>query len=332
MLSTAAASDAEALELVRSALDKYKDVPAGERLHLDLIHLDLLFAMGKIDEAIATGRKLRELNLMTPALAERLGELLVRSGEEDEAKRVYSEIVEYDPDSPETRRLLGDIFLRHGWYQEAYRQYGDLVAISDEPEDDIRLARAAAGAGRVDEALRLLRQVAMGDGRPGIDDPRRWARLHAAAMLATMLAEDPKLPKDKLARELKRLQLFDAPTTWTFLLWRDLGQQLVMGPTLAADADADARAAAEAAAALTRGGQLAGNTGLWAVQRSGLGELPVRHQGQVPPRAVDFERIEVRWDGTDFTVQRSVGTIAAREARQGDEGDESTDEGEGQSD
>jgi isocitrate dehydrogenase len=48
----------------------------------------------------------------------------------------------------------------------------------------IRLARAAAGEGRTDEALRILRKVAAGEGRPGADDPRRFARLHAAVYLA----------------------------------------------------------------------------------------------------------------------------------------------------
>ncbi|NVB36915.1 VWA domain-containing protein [Pseudenhygromyxa sp. WMMC2535] len=310
-----AKTDAEALALVRDALERYQSVPPAERLHLDLIHLDLLYAMGRLDEAIAAGRKLRERNLMTPALAERLGELLVAKGEEDEAKRVYSEIVEYDPESASTRRLLGDIFLRHAWYQEAYRQYGDLVALSGAPEDTIRLAKAAAGAGRVDEALRLLRQVSMGDGRPGVDDPRRWARLHAAALLAQMLAAPEGLPADKLARELKRLQLFDAPTTWTFLLWRDLDQQLTMGLSAQPEATASS-AAAERASALTRGGLWAGETGLWAVQRGGLGELAVRHRGEIPPRAVSFERVEIRWDGETFSVETDAGTIPARAARE----------------
>ena len=78
------------------------------------------------------------------------------------------------PGAPGSRRLLGDIFFRYHWYERAYRQYQDLVEMT--PDDAlavIRLARAAAGTGRVDEALRILRKVAAGEGRPGADDPRR---------------------------------------------------------------------------------------------------------------------------------------------------------------
>ncbi|EDM80677.1 protein containing a von Willebrand factor type A domain [Plesiocystis pacifica SIR-1] len=316
----AAPTNKQALELVEAALEVYRDVPAAERLHLDLIHIDLLFSLERREEAITAGRRLRERGLMTPALAERLGEILVAEGEVDEAKRIYSEIVEYDPQSPETRRLLGDIFLRHGWYQEAYRQFGDLFDLSGAPEDAVRLARAAAGAGRVDEGLRVLRQVAIGEGRPGLDDPRRWARMHAAFLLAQLHDEESdEAIKAKLGRELKRLQLFDAPTTWTFVVWRDLEHSLTLGPALAElgddEAVAAARAAAEAASMLTRGYTLAGDTGLWAVQRGGLAALEVRHAGLIPDREVVFERVEVRWDGEAFHVVASEGQIAAAAAR-----------------
>ncbi len=316
----AAPTDDEALRLVEDALIQHRAMPAAERLRLDLIHLDLLFTLGRIEEAIRAGRKLRELGLMTPALAERLGELLVESGQPDEAKRVYSEIVEYDPSSPDTRRLLGDIFMRHQWYQEAYRQYGDLVALSDLAVDRIRLARAAAGAGRIDEGLRILRQVAIGEGRPGVDDPRRWARLHAAVSLGRLLAsDDGSLPRDKLTRELKRLQLFDTATTWTFVVWTDLGHSLTMGPPAAAGSeglpDKAQREAAEAATMLTRGSFIAGDTGLWAVQHAGLDVLEVRHQGSIPPRPVAYERIELRWTGETFEVSHTKGEVAAAKPR-----------------
>jgi tetratricopeptide (TPR) repeat protein len=265
-------------------------------------------------------------------LAQRLGEALVSAGQHDEAKRVFSEIVEYDPEGEYTRRLLGDIFMRHGWYQEAYHQYQDLVGLTGQPTDVIRMARAAAGAGRVDEGLRLLRKVAAGEGRPGVDDPRRFARLHAAVLLAEMLASDDSLPKEKLEAELERLQLFDAPTTWTLVTWTDLEHGLTLGTEpVELDADADesvvaaAREAARRAALRISDGRSAGNTGLWAIQAGGLDDLVVRHRGEVPTRAVSFQRLTIRWDGQHFEVVRQLGTIAAKAAREGDEaGDEET--------
>jgi Ca-activated chloride channel family protein len=321
-----ATSAIAALDIVELALAKHVDASEDERLPLELLRIDLLFELARIDEAIAAGRKLRERGLITPMLAQRLGELLVSADQAEEAKRVFSEIVEYDPEGQYTRRLLGDIFLRHGWYQEAYRQYQDLVSLTGEPSDVIRMARAAAGAGRVDEGLRLLRKVASGEGRPGVDDPRRFARLHAAALLAEMLASDESLPKDKLEAELERLQLFDAPATWTLVTWTDLEHGLLLGvepPPLSTDdgaaadkANADALDAARKAALRISDGRSAGDTGLWAIQVGELDDLIVRHRGQVPTRAVTFQRLTIRWDGQHFEVERRTGTIEARAARE----------------
>ena len=84
--------------------------------------------------------------------------------------RAYSEIVEFAPADPAARQLLGDIYLRHGWYELAYRQYLTLTEYRpDDPAALLRLAAAAAGVGRVDEALRLERKVAWGEGEPGPD-------------------------------------------------------------------------------------------------------------------------------------------------------------------
>jgi hypothetical protein len=121
---------------------------------------------------------------------------------------------------------LGDLFLRHGWYEDAYRQYKTLVEMRpDDPAAQLRMAAAAAGMGRVDEALRIERRVASGDGEPGPTDPRRWARLHSAGKLARMILEARTSGDDEqltaLERSLKRTQNFDQPTTMVLLLWED---------------------------------------------------------------------------------------------------------------
>ena len=103
--------------------------------------------------------------------------------------RAYSEIVEFAPADPAARQLLGDIYLRHGWYELAYRQYKTLTEYRpDDPAALLRLAAAAAGVGRIDEALRLERKVSGGEGEPGPTDPRRWARLWSAARTAQLMA------------------------------------------------------------------------------------------------------------------------------------------------
>ena len=330
-----ATSAEAALVRVEAALAKHSAAAASERLSLDLLRIDLLDELGRRDDAIGAARKLRERGLITPQVAQRLGGLLVAAGREDEARRVYSELVEYDPHSASTRRLLGDIFLRHGWHQEAYRQYRDLVELEGSALDVIRMARAAAAAGRVDEGLRLLRRVASGEGRPGRDDPRRFARLHAAALIASLLAEGgDELPRAMLERELERLQLFDAPgSSLTLLRWHDLEQQLTLGVAAApVPAPAQADAAAGEGAARSAGerlrrqraraaleaadGRAAADTGLWAAEAGDLEAFEVRHRGAVPRREVAFERLTLSWDGEQFTVSRERGNLPARAARQ----------------
>ncbi|MGB1015805.1 MAG: hypothetical protein ACPG4T_16835, partial [Nannocystaceae bacterium] len=200
------------LALIQAGLSRSPGDPQGERRMLKY-----LVAHDQLARALARGRRLREQGLMTPLLAQQLGELFARQGDDEQARRVYSEIVEFDPQSAASRRLLGDIFLRHGWFEHAYRQFTDLVSLAGEDQTAvIRVALAAAGAGRTDEARRILRKVASGEGRPGPEDPRRFARLHAAVLLAKLLIEaqagDSKIPADSVARELGRLQLFDGPS------------------------------------------------------------------------------------------------------------------------
>ncbi|WAS90343.1 VIT domain-containing protein [Nannocystis punicea] len=287
------------LQLVQAALQRSPGDPQGERRLIQL-----LSEQGKLEEALARGRTLREQGLMTPVLAQQIGEVFVAHEQVDEAQRIFSEIVEFDADNPQSRALLGDIFLRHGWFERAYRQYEDLVAIRpDDPTASIRLARAAAGAGRTDEALRILRQVAAGEGRPGADDPRRFARLHAAVLLARLLAApDAKIPEASVARELGRLQLFAGASSWTFLVWDDLGVRLAL------TADPSAPLAGDVADA--------GVTGLFAVQLPAGGGPPlqVRHQGYTLGRPVSYERITVHFDGKAFKVERESGRIAAGDA------------------
>ncbi|PRQ03024.1 Vault protein inter-alpha-trypsin [Enhygromyxa salina] len=287
------------LRLLDAALANAPGDPDGERRMIAE-----LIAQDRVDEAIARGLRLRDQGQMTPELAQIVGELLTRRERDDAAKRLFSELVEFAPRSLVSRRLLGDIFLRHGWYADAYRQYELLFGLAESPDAAIRLARAAAGTGRTDEALRLLGRVQSGGGRPGEDDPRRFARLHMAAILAGLLDSDLDLPKDKLGAELKSLGLFEGPATWELLLWEDLGAQLTLATSAAGHPSPQAD------------GVDAGGTGLFARQYSGAAPtLEVRHSGLVPDREVAWRRITLRWDGESFSVDQRAGTIAARVAK-----------------
>ena len=264
---------------------------------------------GERAEALAHGRKLRDRGFLTPALAAQLGDVLVEANAPEEAMRTYSDIVEFDGASPEARAMLGDIYMRQGWQAEAYRQYKTLTDLS--PKDPLawlRLANAAAGAGRIDEALRIEREVAAGEGTPGPSDPRYFARLASAARLGVLLSKpDPKagITVDAVSRKIKELGVISSPATLSLLVWDDLDSHLALG-------DPDPKKeqlvgdATDAAA-----------VGLYAVIASTdawtrAGPRAVLERADLLHRPVKFRVVTLTWDGKTFTVELKSGELPAR--------------------
>lgn len=230
--------------------------------------------------------------------------------------RTYSEIVEFDAGSAASRRLLGDIYLAHGWYAQAYRQYQTLTdAEPVDPAGWLRLAAAAAGDGRVDEALRIERQVARAEGRPGPADPRRWARLASAARIARMMKEGApegaKVDDDKwrrsLERQLKQLGLFKSSGRLVVLTWEDLELDLAVS-TERKGAPVTVGERTEAAA-VGLSATLAATADLDDV------DLFARLKSPPPGRPVTLVRHDITWDGTSFTVDVKPTTLDAGRAR-----------------
>lgn len=127
------------------------------------LRLRLLSALEQADripEALRLAHDLRADRLADAEVRTAVGELFLRHDHEVEARRVFSEMVEFSPYDALARRRLGDLYRAHSWYDDAYRQYQTLAEIRpDDPTVQYLLAAAAAGAGRVDEALRLERSL-----------------------------------------------------------------------------------------------------------------------------------------------------------------------------
>jgi hypothetical protein len=159
------------------------------RLHL----LTLLETKG--GDALPEARRLAT-DLSNDVLADaqvrtQVGEFWLRQHEEARARRTFSEIVERTPFDPWARHRLGDLYRAHAWPDDSYREYQTLARLRP-GEDDVLLllARAAADAGRVDEALRLEQRISESTD-PAVDEgtatpARLWTlarlmRLYAAA-------------------------------------------------------------------------------------------------------------------------------------------------------
>jgi hypothetical protein len=196
--------------------------------------------------------------------------------------------------------------MRQGWYSAAYRQYKTLTDLDKKgPIGWLRLASAAAGSGRVDEALRIERDIASGEGSPGPNDPRYFARLASAAHLAALLADPASPSKDAISRELKKLQLFSGPGMLALLTWEDY------------DARVELAAADEKKETLAGEMSDAGAAGLYGLLLRSDGwdkqAWAVHCKSEPVARPLRFQVARLTWDGKSFAVVVSNGEVKAGE-------------------
>jgi Ca-activated chloride channel family protein len=121
--------------------------------------------------------------------------------------------VEHTPLDPWARRRLGDLYRAHGWYDDAYREYRTLAALRPDDGDVLLLlARAAAGAGRIDEALRLEQRLSEqtdpGDDAGAAASARLWSWLRLANLAA---GDDAALARSAKQRMRENGVLRDPP-------------------------------------------------------------------------------------------------------------------------
>ena len=170
---------------LRALRELVQQTPGSFELQLRL--LEELEAQQHVPEAIRLAERLRTDPLADPGVRTAIGELYLRLGREDDARRTFSEIVEFQPMDELARRRLGDLYRAHGWYEDAYRQYETLVSIRpDDPTALLLLAQAAAGAGRVDEALRLEQRVMETSAQGAQDGLARVAALWSSVRFAEL--------------------------------------------------------------------------------------------------------------------------------------------------
>jgi Ca-activated chloride channel family protein len=172
----------ERLAAMRGLVERY-----GNDLDLSLRLLEMIEEAERPSDARRWAERLRDHPLADAGVRTAVGELYLRLDDEAEARRAFSEIVEFAPNDELSRRRLGDLYRAHGWFEDAYRQYRTLAAIRpDDPTVFLLLAQAAAGAGRIDEALRLEQRLAE-TAQPGqAFGPARTAILWSSVRLAEL--------------------------------------------------------------------------------------------------------------------------------------------------
>lgn len=210
-------SPAQRLALVRRWLEVLTD-----DLDLRLRLMRLLEETDAMPEARRVARELRADPLADAKVRTAVGEFWLRQGDTAEGRRVFSEIVERAPLDPWARRRLGDLYRAHGWSDDAYREYQSLARLR--PGDAsvlLLLARAAADAGRIDEALRLEQRLGesvdpdVTRGAPGV------ARLWSLVRLARLEVEVEDAATRAALRRRKRSTgaLREPPAVFAALTW-----------------------------------------------------------------------------------------------------------------
>lgn len=210
------AGDAQArLRLVR----RWLEVLPGE-MDLRLRLMALLEETGRLAEAKRVARAIAADGFADAKARTLVGEMWLRQGDETEARRVFSEIVEHAPGDPWARRRLGDLYRAHGWFDDAYREYGVLARLRGDDEGVLLLmAHAAAGAGRVDEALRLEQRLGEALEPGKVEGVAGIARLWSTIRLAE-LREVEGVDSLALERRARRTGLYrEPPDVFVALTW-----------------------------------------------------------------------------------------------------------------
>jgi len=212
------AAPASRLALVRRWL-----AVAPEDIDLRLRLLSLLEQTGELAEARRVARELRADPLADARARTEVGEFWLRQDDEPEARRVFSEIIEHTPLDPWARQRLGDLYRAHRWSDDAYREYQTLARLRPgDGEVILLLARAAADAGRIDEALRLEQRVSE-SAEPGLvsgtdSGAATAARLWSEVRLARLSMDADEATRAAIRRRVRETgALRDPPEAMVFL-------------------------------------------------------------------------------------------------------------------
>jgi len=120
----------------------------------------VLFAQGKVEEAIIDYREALRINPNNPEAQINLGNALLQQGHEDEAIAHYHEALRLDPSSTKAQYNLGNALLQQGRPAEAITQFHEALKLNpNNAEVHNNLGNAFIQQGQTNEALAHYREA-----------------------------------------------------------------------------------------------------------------------------------------------------------------------------
>lgn len=121
---------------------------------------EVLIPQNRLDEAIAEGKRARELDPLSAIISTRLGYAFFVARRYDEAIAMHRRSLDIDPNFSFAHNSLGNTLLAKGQYNEAIAASRKAVELSiNDPWDKGYLAFGLAKAGHRDEAIKIIEEL-----------------------------------------------------------------------------------------------------------------------------------------------------------------------------
>lgn len=190
-------------------------------IDLLLKRLALLQDLERMGEARRLARRLVPLPLSDAQVLTQVGEFWLRQEQPEVARRVFSELVERAPFDPWARMRLGDLYRAHDWHDDAYREYKTLTRLDPSNRGVVlALARAAAGAGRIHEAMQLEQGLAESAEPGSAMDLATVARIWTEIRLAALWTQSEGPAREVVEDRIRGAGILrDPPAVSVLLHW-----------------------------------------------------------------------------------------------------------------
>ena len=112
---------------------------------------------GRFEEGLAEGKKAVELDPLTSVYTAWVGWMYLNAHQDDKAISEARKALELDPDSPDALLVLGAAYGEKNMFEQAIAAHQKMAAVN--PDYKLTLAETYLGAGRKDDALKLVAET-----------------------------------------------------------------------------------------------------------------------------------------------------------------------------